>query len=121
VWIAAWRGANDQLTAVLSNLIESGEARLNPLIKAELLQGAKDSKHQDAITALLHPMAVMPIEDEIWRDAPKIYLKCRKSSLNLTTIDCLLASHAISERMPIWSLDHIFEKIAQHSSLKLFQ
>ncbi len=120
VWIAAWRGSDDRVTATLSTLIDSGDACINQMIKVELLQGAKDSKHQDRIVNLIQPVTLLPIPDEVWHDAPELYLKCRKTGLNLTTIDCLLACHAISERIPIWSLDHIFQKIAHHSLLKLF-
>lgn len=120
VWIAAWRGAPDNVMGILSSLVESGEARLNPLIRAELLQGASDVRHQDTLGRLLDPIVVLPIPDNVWRGAPKLFLKCRKTGLTLTTIDCLLAAHAMSERTSLWSLDRIFEKIARHSPLKLF-
>lgn len=120
VWIAAWRGSDDAVTATLSMLVESGDARINPLIRVELLQGAKGNRHQETIGRLLHPVVALPLPEDVWNDAPKLYLKCRKAGLNLTTIDCLLANHALSERIPIWSLDHIFEKIARHSPLKVY-
>ncbi|MBI2346279.1 MAG: PIN domain-containing protein [Deltaproteobacteria bacterium] len=121
IWIAGWRGGVPAINEALISLIESNDASINPLILTELLQGALNSKHQEAIAQLLAPIPVLPLPNRLWTEAPKLYLRMRQKGVTITTMDCLIAMHAISERVPLWSADGIFQDIRAHSDLRLFQ
>lgn len=120
VWIAAWRGTHPALSQKLSLLVETQQACLNPLIQTELLQGARDEKHLKTLATLLEAVPVLELPEKIWTEAPHLFLKCRKIGLNVTTIDCLLATHTLLEKMPLWSLDGIFLKMTKSCDLKLY-
>ncbi|MBI2082237.1 MAG: PIN domain-containing protein [Deltaproteobacteria bacterium] len=111
VWIAAWRGHHPDLMNKLSVIVEAGEAVINPLIRTELLQGAKDKAHQKKLTGLLDPIPVDLITSEIWDAAPVYYLECREKGITLTTVDCLIATHSFAKKISLWSLDKVFNQL----------
>lgn len=111
VWIAAWRGNGPSLLEILGASVEAGEAGINLLIRTELLQGARDKKHQRALMKLLEPVPILPFPDNFWDEAPAFYLKCREDGIRLTTMDSLIAIHAILLGISLWSLDTTFSKI----------
>lgn len=113
VWIEAWRGKNPSVTTSLARLIESGEATLNPLIRTEILQGARDLGHQKFLKELLSSVSIEPLPEDLWEEAPALYLKLRQKGITLTTIDCLIASHSMIKSLALWSLDQTFEKIPE--------
>lgn len=110
VWIAAWRGADERIVATLSQLVESEAAAMNPLIRVELLQGAKDAGHQRALQALITPIPILSLED-IWEDVPRYALRWRSHGVTLTTIDAIIATQSIATRYALWSLDKVFTRI----------
>lgn len=111
VWIAGWRGNDKSVVNRLTHLIESGQVILNPLIRTELLQGAKDRHHQQTLKNLLDPIPIESLPDQLWDESSALYLKVRAMGTTLTTIDCLIATHAIISSFSLWSFDHIFIKI----------
>lgn len=112
VWISAWRGKDTALIERLSGLIEVEEVVINSLIKMELLQGAIDLKHQNALKTLLDPISIQAISEEAWDGAPLFSLQQRQKGITLTTMDCLIAYHARILGVPLWSLDRVFGKIS---------
>lgn len=119
VWIQAWRGRDADVIATLARLVEGERVRINPLIRTELLQGARDGRHQQQLRHLLEPIRVQPLPEALWEESPKLYLQCRQRGVTLTTIDALIAVHAKIGKMQLWSLDGIYRKIP-HFSHQLF-
>ncbi|MBI4366141.1 MAG: PIN domain-containing protein [Deltaproteobacteria bacterium] len=119
VWVDAWRGRQRSLANALTAMIESGEAAINPLIYTELLQGALNARHQEEIAALLQPISVLPLPETLWTESPRNYLRLRQKGLTLTTMDCLIATHAMLEHCRIWSLDGVFAEIRALAPLQL--
>ncbi len=117
VWIAAWKGGHPEVQRQLGLLIEAGETTINELIRTELLQGARDREHQKKLSTLLEPIPVAHLSPEIWQAAPPYFLDCREKGITLTTIDCLIAVHALERKVRLWSLDQIFERLPR---LRLF-
>lgn len=108
VWIDAWRGG--KTVARLTPLIETGDAVLNPLIRTEILQGARDRRHQEMLKGLLSPIGVEALPEGLWEEAPLYYLRARERGVTLTTIDCLIAVHSLLLRCPLWSLNQVFRR-----------
>ena len=111
VWIAAWRAQDSKIVTALTRYVEAGEASINLFIRTELLQGARDRRHQQALRDLLSPIPIHPFSDEMWEEAPNLYLKSRERGITLTTIDCLIATHAQLAHLPLWSLDQTLHKV----------
>lgn len=119
VWIEAWRGKNAIVVEALSDLIERQQAGLNSLIQTEILQGAKDSRHQRQLKRLLEPVPQLDFPKDFWEEAPKQYLQYRKKGLTLSTMDNLIACHARLAAIPLWSLDKIFSQLPQLKTVKI--
>ncbi len=111
VWIAAWRGHDSSLVQQLSELIEKEKVAINGLIRTELLQGAKDTRHQKELKKLLEPVSLLALPEALWDESARLYLKSREIGVTLTTVDCLIATQSILSRLPLWSLDQVFKKI----------
>lgn len=121
IWIAAWRGQNKTITNHLASLIENEAVAINGLIRTELLQGAKDKKHQNLLRKLLGPISVQPFDEGLWDEAATFYLKVREKGITLTTIDSLIATHSVVFQQSLWSLNAIFAKLKTvESSLELY-
>lgn len=111
VWITAWRGTSEDVSAELARLIEIESARINPLIYIELLQGARDAAHQRTLRSLLSAVPVLALTPEIWEEIPILSLRWRSKGIQLATVDSTIAGHAHSTGMRLWSLDKVFSKI----------
>lgn len=95
---------------------------MNWLIRTELLQGARNKKHQAEIKKLLEPVPIQPFPEDLWDEAALFYLKIRERGVTVTTIDSLIATQAILSKSLLWSLDGIFSKISGiDSALKRFE
>ena len=104
----------------LMHAIESGEAILTTgLVLQELLQGFSGPRHRaqirDRFSAL--PLVVPDRDDHV--DAAALRNKCRRSGIQIGTIDALLAQLCIRHDLTMLTTDGDFRRIAAHSALKL--
>lgn len=93
-------------------LIESEAAVINPVIRIELLQGAKDFSHQRQLIRLLSPVEVLPLSDAVWEEVPRFALRSREKGVTLTTVDAIIAAHAALIGASLWSLDAVFQRLS---------
>lgn len=111
VWIEAWRGLDTKVVACLRELVESTSAVVNPIIRLELLQGARDRRHQQTLRDLLSPIQTEPFPERLWDETAHFYLTAREGGITLTTVDAIIATHARLLHYRLWSLDQVFSKI----------
>jgi hypothetical protein len=116
VWIAYLRGEDLREVEMLIEALERGEpVWLAPPILQEVLQGA-DSPDRfgrwDRVLGEL-PMVMAPDAREAARDAARLYARCRWAGVTPRSAnDCLIATHAITNDMPLLHRDWDFELIA---------
>ena len=116
VWIAYLRGENLAEVELLTAALEQGEpVWLAPPILQEVLQGA-DSPDRfarwDRVLGEL-PMIMAPDAREAARSAAHLYARCRWAGVTPRSAnDCLIATHAIVNRLPLLHRDRDFEVIA---------
>ena len=124
VWsLALRRDAPPQTAAVrmLRRAIESGETLLTTgLVLQELLQGFSGPRAQaqilDRFSAV--PLLVPDRDDHI--SAAQLRNACRRSGVQVGTIDALLAQLCIRHGLTMLSTDNDFKRIAGHCALKLW-
>ena len=102
--------------------IENGEPILTTgLILQELLQGFSGHKSREQI---LERFAALPLlvpdrQDHI--DAAELRNACRRHGVQVGTIDALLAQLCIRHNLLMLTSDNVFQSIANHCALRLWQ
>lgn len=119
IWIEHWKSEKNRCSVTLAKLIESDQAAINGLIYHECVQGARNEHDLHKLERLLKSVHLLPLPENIWVESARFSFKMKLKGINLTTVDCLLATHAIQSHIPLFSKDRIFEKIAKQSDLKL--
>jgi len=123
---SAWIGYfNDVLPTAdtVEKLIQNGEAVLCPIVWTEVLQGVRDDKSLEEMRLFLSGFAML--NDDMMVVAEKtvsLYRSLRKKGVTIRkTNDCLIASYALLNDVPILQIDRDFSLIAEHSPLELYE
>lgn len=123
---SAWIGYfNDVLPIAdtVEKLIQNGEIVLCPIVWTEVLQGVRDDKVLEEMRLFLSGFAML--NDDMMVVAEKtvsLYRSLRKKGVTIRkTTDCLIASYALLNDVPILQIDRDFSLIAEHSPLELYE
>jgi predicted nucleic acid-binding protein len=105
----------------LVHAIEGGETLLTTgLVLQELLQGFSGPKSRDQILNRFSAIALLvPDRDDHVR-AAELRDHCRRSGVQVGTIDAVLAQLCIRHDLTMLTADEDFRRIADHSKLKLW-
>jgi hypothetical protein len=124
IWSLALRRdapASSRDVRVLIRAIESGETLLTTgLVLQELLQGFSGPKSRDQILDRFSSVPLLvPDRDDHVR-AAELRNHCRRTGLQVGTIDALLAQLCIRHDLTMLTTDKDFQRIADRSTLKLW-
>ena len=113
VWIHALRPkGNPEIRARLRPLIIAGEAAVSEWILLELITGLRKSESQETLLAWFQPVRRLNFwYSTSWEHAWANAARLRKRGLSVTAADCLIATVAIDERVPLVHCDADFEKM----------
>jgi predicted nucleic acid-binding protein len=124
VWIDFFR-ANDtwQVGLLSSRLVADEPVALTDIIFTEILQGLIDERSVRRVERRLlsHDVyELRPLDDH--RRAAALYRTCRRQGVTIRrTLDCLIATVCIRERLPLLHADADFERLARHSELQVVE
>ena len=125
IWSLALRrqsGVVNSESVMLRTLIEQGEdIHLLGIILQEVLQGIKNPKDFHALKDYFEAFPLIELTRENYIKAAELKNRLMKKGKQISTIDALIASAAISYGCYLFTTDKDFEHIAQHSLLKLFK
>jgi predicted nucleic acid-binding protein len=125
VWSLAFRRDTESLTpqvAALQGALSGGESIVTTgLILQELLQGFSGARaHKELIQRFAAlPLIVPDRQDYI--DAANLRNLCRRSGVQLGTIDSLLAQLCIRHDLTVLTTDRDFSVAAEHCALKVWK
>jgi predicted nucleic acid-binding protein len=125
VWSLAFRRDTESLTpqvAALQGALSGGESIVTTgLILQELLQGFSGARaHKELIQRFAAlPLIVPDRQDYI--DAANLRNLCRRSGVQLGTIDSLLAQLCIRHDLTVLTTDRDFSMAAEHCALKVWK
>jgi predicted nucleic acid-binding protein len=124
IWSLALRRdspASSREVRVLIQAIESGETLLTTgLVLQELLQGFSGPKSRDQILDRFSSVPLLvPDRDDHVR-AAELRNHCRRTGVQVGTIDALLAQLCIRHDLTMLTTDKDFQRIADRSTLKLW-
>jgi predicted nucleic acid-binding protein len=89
------------------------------VILQEVLQGVRDKKNWEQLRANMSAFPLAEPTRHTYEFASQLFSKCRAHGVQLTTIDCLIASVAIENKFALLSADGDFAHIARISELDL--
>jgi predicted nucleic acid-binding protein len=120
VWIDFFRHRQSKVAPVIRNLVEENQARLTPIIRVELLSGARNEPEYRNLEELL--VAVLTLEEppDFWNRVARARFRLARAGLQASVPDVSIAVLAQCHGCSLFTLDRQFLLIAQNLGLKLF-
>jgi hypothetical protein len=116
-WIEFLRDTGSPSCARVDELLADEIATCHP-VRMELLAGARDEQHLQALRGLLARTMTIETLPTDYEDAAALYRVCRRRGKTVRKlIDCLIAAHAIRARLPLLHADADFDVLARHTEL----
>ena len=107
---------------MLVQAIESGETLLTTgLVLQELLQGFTGPKNREQILDRFSSVPLLVADRDDHVRAAELRNHCRRNGVQIGTIHALLAQLCIRHDLTMLTTDKDFERIADHSKLKLWR
>lgn len=90
-------------------------------IRMEVLAGARDDRHLDALRRLLARATILATEPFHYDEAAVLFRRCRREGQTVRKlIDCLIAAVAIRADVPVLHRDADFDALARHTELRVY-
>ncbi len=121
VWIDFFNSQESPYSEKLSELIKGyNRVVICGLILQEILQGIKDDRGYKATRKRLSRLPFVDTHKEAYLYAADLYRNLRRKGLTIPPIDVTIAAIAITSKLPLFTKDMHFKKIAGISELELF-
>jgi predicted nucleic acid-binding protein len=125
VWSLAFRRDTDSLTpqvAALQAALSGGELIVTTgLVLQELLQGFAGPRARKELVQRFAALPLLVPDRRDYIDAADLRNLCRRSGVQLGTIDALLAQLCIRHNLTMLTTDGDFAMAAQHCALKVWK
>ncbi|MGV2830002.1 type II toxin-antitoxin system VapC family toxin [Myxosarcina sp. GI1(2024)] len=120
VWIDFFNGTTTTQTEKLDILLSSTRIIVGDLIIAEILQGFKADKDYRLAKQLLQELKLVSLCNVSYGiKSADNYRKLRKQGITIRkTIDCLIATYCIENKLPLLYSDKDFEPFAKYLKLQ---
>lgn len=97
-----------------------GDIAICDAVRMEVLAGARDERHLDALRRLLARASVLPTDPVHYEEAAALFRRCRRQGVTVRRlIDCLIAAVAIRADVPVLHRDGDFDVLARHTELEI--
>jgi predicted nucleic acid-binding protein len=123
VWIDYFNGISSLETDYLDQVLGSSDILVGDLILAEVLQGFRQEK---SFTLARHALLKFPVKSMVGREialqSATNYRFLRAKGVTIRkTIDCLIATFCIENKLRLLHCDRDFEAIAAHLPLMIYR
>jgi len=121
VWIDYFNGKRSWQTDLLDNYLSNVPIIMGDLILTEVLQGFKSDKDYEAAKAFLNALPFRQMGGyNVAIQSAQNYRRLRKAGITVRkTIDIIIATFCIIEKLTLLHDDHDFNPIASHFPLKM--
>lgn len=119
-WVEFLRGTETQAHLQVRALLVEGEPlATTEVVAMEVLAGARDEAHRNALRRLLLRCELLPLDGLAdYEAAADLYRTCRRAGETIRALtDCLIAVPVIRAGAVILHADRDFDAIARHSAL----
>ena len=106
--------------SLLTRAIEAGDRLVTTgLVLQELLQGFSGAKARQQIIERFAALPLLAPDRDDHIAAADLRTRCRRSGVQIGTIDALLAQLCIRHRLRLLTADEDFSRIAKYAGLRL--
>ena len=118
-WVEFLRDTGSTVCRRVDELLDA-EIAVCDTIRMEVLAGARDELHLQALRRLLARATVLPTDPAHFEEAAALFRHCRRQGETVRRlIDCLIAAVAIRSGAPILHRDGDFDVLARHPELEV--
>lgn len=123
VWIDFFQGKSGKHVKALEELIiNDEEICVCGMILTEVLQGIKLQRDFFRTKNLFEALVYLPMSKDTFVLSARLYRSLRKKGATIRKpIDCMIASVAIENNLPLLHNDRDFYWIASHAELSIFE
>lgn len=120
-WVEYLRRTESPVHHRLRQLIDdAADLAITEVVVLEVLAGARDGGHRDALRDLIYRHPVLMTELADYERAADLYRSCRRRRETVRKMtDCLIAAVAIREDAAVLHRDAGFDVIARHTRLRV--
>lgn len=116
-WIEFLRDTGSSTCEEVDRLLAGDVAVCDP-IRMEVLAGARDEAHLRQLRGLLARASVLPTGPSDHETAASLYRVCRRRGATVRKlVDCLIATVAIRDAVPVLHSDSDFDLLEAHTDL----
>ena len=120
-WIEFLRDTGSPVCDLVDELLDSEMASCD-IVRMEVLAGARDEAHLQALQGLLARSTMLPLLATDYDDAAGLYRRCRRQGTTVRNLlDCLIAAVAIRAGVPVLHSDRDFDALARHTELRVYK
>lgn len=113
-WIHFLRPDGDRaVRARVEGVLRAGTARLCPLVRLELWNGAGGERERKVLRELERSLPELGITPEVWDDACDLARRCRASGVSVPATDLLIAACAFHHGARLEHEDSDFDAIVR--------
>ncbi len=118
-WVEFLRDTGSTVCGRVDELLDGEIAVCDP-IRMEVLAGARDELHLEALRRLLARATVLPTDAAHFEEAAALFRRCRREGETVRRlIDCLIAAVAIRSGVSVLHRDGDFDVLARHTELEV--
>ena len=123
VWVDFFKGRPLPHVVLMESIIESHEdICICGIILTEVLQGIRNDIEFHKTKELLNTLIFLPMKNSVFFRSAEIYRKLRKQGITIRRpLDCMIASVAIENNIPLLHNDKDFIPIEKYCGLKNFK
>ena len=123
VWIDFFSGRSARHVEILEQLLTAGDdVCLCGVILAEILQGIRSDIDYRKTKAYLEFLLYLPMDRRTFERAAEIYRSLRKKGVSVRKpVDCMIASVAIEQGIPLLHNDRDFDPVEKHCGLEVLR
>ena len=123
IWIDYFNNVVNEQTNTADKFLESKSVFILPVILQEILQGIREEKKFHSIKDLLLYLNFFQVDTiKCAIDAASIFRFLKTKGITVRKPnDCLIAAVCIENKISLLHNDKDFDKIAKHTSLKIFK
>ena len=111
-WIHFLRPDGDEaVRARVEDVLRAGSARLCPLVRLELWNGAGGERERKVLRELERSIPELDVTEEVWGEARELARRCRAAGVSVPATDLLIAACAFRHGARIEHEDADFDAI----------
>jgi len=120
VWIDFFKASSLPHVEVLENLISKSEdICICGIILSEVLQGVRKDSEYKKTRELFENLIILPMHNSIFFRSAEIYRALRRKGITIRKpLDCMIASVAVENEIPLLHNDRNFNPIEKYFGLK---